>query len=144
MKCEWCETEHERKGRFCSDRCYQKWWKVNHPGYHAEVSRKRRKDRKYRKDVRVRQIELMKTPEHREKINRQRRVRRAMRKYLSENGMKISELVKQMRKKQKLTQKQLAEKLKVSEVTVQRWEYGDREPRGENLRFFLDHLETSQ
>lgn len=49
------------------------------------------------------------------------------------NLSKISEKLKQLRLSKNVTQKQLAEYLNVTTVTVQRFEYGDRRPSLENI-----------
>ena len=47
------------------------------------------------------------------------------------------------RKKQNLTQKQLAEKLNVTEQYIQLWEYGKRKPNGKNIVQLAEIFDTS-
>lgn len=53
----------------------------------------------------------------------------------------LGEKIEQGRKSKGLTQSQLSEKLKVAEVTIRKWEKGEREPNLETLKRIVDILE---
>lgn len=48
--------------------------------------------------------------------------------------MVMAERIKEMRKKNKLNQEELAESIDVSPMTLRRWEWGQRSPRAEELQ----------
>ena len=55
----------------------------------------------------------------------------------------IAEHIKTQRKKQGLNQEELAERLDVSIKTIQRWEWGQRSPRAEELQKLASALNTT-
>nr|WP_315022971.1 helix-turn-helix transcriptional regulator [uncultured Aminipila sp.] len=55
----------------------------------------------------------------------------------------LANYIKQKRKELKLTQKQLAEKASLAEVTIKKYERGERYPKIEQLIKLSDALETS-
>lgn len=56
---------------------------------------------------------------------------------------KIAERIKQLRISQGMTQKQLADVLKVSEVSLQRFEYGSARPSLDTLIALADYFNVS-
>lgn len=57
--------------------------------------------------------------------------------------MKTNEKIKAFRKKSNLTQKQLAEKSSIAEITIRKYEKGDRVPKLEQLTKIAAALECS-
>lgn len=57
--------------------------------------------------------------------------------------MKTNEKIKAFRKKSNLTQKQLAEKSSIAEITIRKYEKGDRVPKLEQLTKIATALECS-
>lgn len=57
--------------------------------------------------------------------------------------MKTNEKIKAFRKKSNLTQKQLAEKSNIAEITIRKYEKGDRVPKLEQLTKIAVALECS-
>lgn len=57
--------------------------------------------------------------------------------------MRTSEKIKTFRKKSNLTQKQLAEKSNIAEITIRKYEKGDRIPKLEQLTKIAAALECS-
>ena len=57
--------------------------------------------------------------------------------------MNIMEKIKELRKKNNMTQAQLAEKIGVSGMTLRRWEWGQRTPRTNELTKLAEVLGTS-
>ena len=54
----------------------------------------------------------------------------------------LSECVRQARKSRGLTQAELAERLEISEMTVRRWESGQRSPRMEEIQKLAEVLKV--
>ena len=55
----------------------------------------------------------------------------------------LSDKIKQLRKSQKITQKQLADYLNISIINIQRFEYGSRRPSLDNLIALADYFNVS-
>lgn len=55
----------------------------------------------------------------------------------------ISDRIRENRKKQKLTQQELADKVSVSLMTVLRWEKGERIPRADEVNRIAEALKVS-
>lgn len=54
----------------------------------------------------------------------------------------LGDNIKRIRKSKGLTQNQLSEKLEVAEVTIRKWENGEREPNLETIRKIANTLEV--
>lgn len=54
----------------------------------------------------------------------------------------LGDNIKRIRKSKGLTQSQLSEKLKVAEVTIRKWEKGEREPNLETIRKIANALDV--
>ncbi len=60
---------------------------------------------------------------------------------VSEEAARIGKLIAAARKRRKLTMEQLAEKMHLSHrQQIERWEFGEREPRMSNLMAIADAL----
>ena len=57
--------------------------------------------------------------------------------------MKVSEILKELRKSRGLTQKSLSEKLKIGQATIAGYENGDREPHIYSLIAYANFFECS-
>lgn len=57
--------------------------------------------------------------------------------------MKLNERIKELRKNNKLTQKQFAKILEITEVSEQRYEYGTVIPPIETIIFIADYFNVS-
>ena len=55
----------------------------------------------------------------------------------------LSERIRQKRKAKKLTQADLADQLRISEMTIRRWETGKSSPRIEDIQKLAKELDTS-
>ena len=57
--------------------------------------------------------------------------------------MVAAERIKNLRKQNRLTQEELAEKVNISPMTARRWEWGQRSPRAEELQKLAEALNTT-
>jgi len=62
---------------------------------------------------------------------------------ISESSFKIGEIIKQLRLEKGLTQKKLAEMTNISEISIRKYENGERKPKIEVLQKLADALEIS-
>ena len=57
--------------------------------------------------------------------------------------MVMAERIKELRRKNKLNQEELADKVNISPMTVRRWEWGQRTPRTDELQRLASALNTT-